>query len=225
VYLLADFDARLAEREYREAIRLDSSSAYAHYGYAYLLALQERFDEARAAIGRARERDPVSALIGMQAGRIEYFARNYSLSVSLLRDLLEHEPSFSAAHYYLALSLAHLGRFEEARAELRLARLSAAVIETDTAGLSAMAGDRGPAKLLLARRRATLSGRDDDWSRILLPAADAGEIALAIEALESMVHSREIEVLSIRVDPRFDSLRSDQRFQRLAVALWNNGAR
>src|SRR6185369_16197751 len=84
VRLMADFDPPAAEREYRQALELDPSSTRACYAYACLLAHSGRLAEARSLMKRAQELDPVSALLGVQAARIEYFDHRYARAIDLL---------------------------------------------------------------------------------------------------------------------------------------------
>ena len=49
-----------------------------------------------------------------RAARVEYFAHRYAHAIELLRDVLEREPAFSPARYYLALLYAFQGRIDAA---------------------------------------------------------------------------------------------------------------
>jgi DNA-binding winged helix-turn-helix (wHTH) protein/Flp pilus assembly protein TadD len=220
VRLLADFDANGSEQEYRRAIASEPRSAHAYYAYACLLAHMDRLSEARSAIRRARELDPVSPLIGVQAARIEYYDRRFHSAIALLREMLEREPSFSSAHYYMAMSLGELGRIQEARDHLKQARIKPSVVRTDEVWLDARAGNREPARQLLVERMKEVSSKSAKATVVLLPAVDAGDNDLALWALEEMAKTREIELVQIKVNPRLDPLRSDARFKALVERLW-----
>lgn len=51
------------------------------------------------------------------------------------------------------------------------------------------------------------------WTELLIPAISVGDHDLAIRALEEMWKTREIELLHLKIDPRFDPLRSDPRIR------------
>jgi DNA-binding winged helix-turn-helix (wHTH) protein/Flp pilus assembly protein TadD len=219
VRLLADFDWKAAEAEFQRAIHLDRRLAPAYHGYACLLAHSGRLSEAREAIQRAQQLDPVSPLVAVAAARIEYYARRYQHAVSILRDVLEREPSFSPAHYYLAMSLGQLGRTDEALVHLRESRVHAGLLATDEAWLAAVNGNRNQARTLLAERRKLVANGADPVT-MLLPAVDAGEFDTAFSSLEQMTRARRIELVTLKVNPRFDPLRSDPRFDGFVRRLW-----
>ena len=58
------------------------------------------------------------------------------------------------------------------------------------------------------------------WTELLIPAISVGDNDLAIRALEEMWKTREIELLHLQVDPRFDPLRADVRFQNLTKRVF-----
>jgi DNA-binding winged helix-turn-helix (wHTH) protein/Tfp pilus assembly protein PilF len=220
VRIMADFDPAGAERDYRRALSLDSNSTPARYGYACLLSHMGRLPEARAMILRAREIDPVSPLIGVAAARIEYYDHRYQQAIALLKDVLDREPAFSQAHYYIAMSLAYLGRVEEARTHLHRARLSESLVETEAAWLHTLAGDRATARALLRQRRSLVESGRAKATVMLLPAIDAGDRDTALRALEEMARTREIELLQLKVNPRFDPLRAEPRFAAVVQRVW-----
>lgn len=222
VRMLADFDIAGAERAYLRALRLDPDSTSAQLRYACLLTHAGRLEEARRIIHHAVQRNPVSAPLALQAARIEYFDRRYSDAIAALRELLEREPSFSMAHYYMAMSLGRLGRTTEAREQLRRSRVQSSVLETDEAWLRSLEGDRGPARTLLASRRRLVRDGNKKATVLLLPAIDSGDNETALSSLTEMSKTREIELLALRVDPRFDALRPDPRFRRIVNHIWSD---
>ena len=74
VLLQYEFDWPAAEQALKKAIDLSPNLADAHHYYALYLAGLERHDEARKAIDRALELDPLSLMILCNAGFIGYLA-------------------------------------------------------------------------------------------------------------------------------------------------------
>jgi tetratricopeptide (TPR) repeat protein len=220
VLLFRDFDVAGAERQYRRALALEPDSLPAQFRYACMLAHAGRTAEARALLERAARLDPVSPLIALQSARVDYFDRRYDAVVSGLRELLEREPSFGLAHYYMALALGHLGRTEDAREHLRRARVHPSLLATDEVWLRAQEGDAGPARQLLNARTALLRDGRAKASVVLMPAIAAGENQVALDAIESMWQTRELELLALRADPRLDPLRSEPRFMQVVNRIW-----
>ncbi len=220
VRLMVDFNPRDAEREYSLALTLDPKSVIARHAYASLLSHAGRLQEARVQIAQAQELDPASPLLGTGAGRIEYYARRYQHAIQLLRDVLDREPSFTSAHYYLAMALGQLGRTSEALEHLHQAKPHASLRATEEAWLQSVAGNRDAARRLIAERRGLVATGRAKSVVLVMPAIDAGDYALALDSLEDMWHSRQIEVLIIKVSPRFDTLRGEPRFEALVRRVW-----
>lgn len=220
VHAVAELDVRAGEREYKRALSLDPQWAPAWLMYSCLLAHSGRLQEARAAIQQAQRIDPVSPAIGVQAARIEYYDRRFSRAVELLQDVLEREPSFGEAHYFMAMSLGQMGRTAEAREALRRARPHASLLATDEAWLAALEGQREPALVLIDERRAMPLNASSKATVLLMPAIAAGEKELALECLERLWEDRRVELLLARVSPRFDLLRSDPRFLAIVRKVW-----
>ena len=220
VRMLADFDIAGAEQAYLKAIHLDPNSISAQLRYACLLTHAGRLEEARRILHGATQRNPVSAPLALQAARIEYFDRRYSDAIAALRELLEREPSFSLAHYYMALSLGRLGRVTEALEQLRRSHVQSSVLETGEAWLRSLEGNHESARALLASRRQLVHDGYRKPTVLLLPAIDSGDHETALSALEEMWKTREIELLTLKVDPRFDALRSEPRFQMIVNRIW-----
>jgi DNA-binding winged helix-turn-helix (wHTH) protein len=213
-------DLTSARREFERAVALGFPVALPGYG-DYLTWIGD-LDGAREYFARAMRHDPVSANIATRAARLEYFDRRYEESIQRLREVLEREPSFSLARYYLALSSAFLGQTDLALQELRQARLNANLLATDEAWIASRRGDLKPAQALLAERQPGVDSGTRDWTELLLPAISVGDHDLAIRALEEMWQTREIELLHLQVDPRFDPLRADARFQNLTKRVFGN---
>jgi hypothetical protein len=129
---------------------------------------------------------------------------------------LNREPGHSQAHYYMAMSLGQLGRPKEALDHLRRAKLNPALLDTDEAWLRTLEGDHKPVQELLAERRESVLRGQAEPISVLLCAIDAGDLDLAMWALDQMAKRRSIELLQIHVNPRLDPVRNDPRFVAIA---------
>ena len=208
-----------ARREFERAVALGFPVALPGYG-DYLTWIGD-LDGAREFFARAKQFDPVSANIGTRAARLEYFDRRYAEAIVLLREVLERETSFSLARYYLALSYAFQGQSDVALQELRQAHLNPNLLATDEAWILSLRGDVQHARALIAERTHGVEAGTRRWTELLIPAISVGDNDLAIRALEEMWKTREIELLHLQVDPRFDPLRADVRFQSLTRRVFD----
>src|SRR5262249_34171325 len=81
-----------SEKEYRRALDLDPNSLQGYFGHATLLMCLGRFPEAISQIERAQERDPLSATVQSQFGRVLYRARRYKDAIAHFERALELDP-------------------------------------------------------------------------------------------------------------------------------------
>jgi TolB-like protein/Tfp pilus assembly protein PilF len=213
-----DWDWAKAEEEGRKAIALDSNSAWAHLRYAHVLSNEAKHTEAIEEIERARLLDPLSLIVNAMSGMFRYQARRYAEAIPHFMAALELNPKFWVAHVNLAKTLGAMGRTDEAFAEAQRAR--------EFSG-----GSSEPISLegyLLARlgRRADAEKRIGEleelarqnyvppynFATVYLGMEDAGR---SMEWLERGFAERDVHMVFLGVDPKWDVLRSEQRFQDL----------
>ena len=93
-----DWDWETAESELRRALELTPNLVNGHHWLWALLAALRRFDEARRAIRRARELDPLAPIVVNNVG-VHYFVTGEPDRAAVeMRRALELEPGFLAAH-------------------------------------------------------------------------------------------------------------------------------
>jgi len=205
-----------AEREYKQAIELNPNYATAHQWYGEYLALMRRLDESFEQLKIARELDPLSLVVIKDSGEVYYLARKYDQAVEFFRKTLDMDSQFTPARRFLAMTELQQGKFSDAVAELRTVRQQDdnPDILAELGFACALAGRKEEAQtvlrdlLFMARRRYTPAR---DYALIY---AGLGDRDRAIEWLEKSY--REHAVLGeLGVDPRWDSLRPDPRFDDL----------
>jgi len=92
-----DWDWQAAEREFRRAIELNPNYATAHHWYAEHLMWRGRFDEALSESEQARKLDPLSLIISADKGVILYYARQYDPAIEQFWQVREFDPGFARA--------------------------------------------------------------------------------------------------------------------------------
>lgn len=213
-----EWDKSGAEKEYQRAIELNPSYATGHQWYAEELAAVGLADEAMAEIKRARELDPLSLPISAVAGWILYLGRHYDQAIDQYRGTLEMDSNFALAHAYLGRAYVRTGNYEQAILECQTATRLSEGHPFYTAWLGyayAMAGNRKEALRILndlevISRRKYVAAHD-----IAVIYAGLGEQSKALEWLKKAYDERSSTVLQLAVEPEFDSLRPDPRFQDL----------
>lgn len=208
-----DWDWATAEKEYRRAIQLNPNYATAHHWYAECLALQGRFDEAFAEIGRARELDPLSLIIAADYGAFLYFSRQYGPAIRQFHTVLEMDPDFPRAQM-ISYAYVEEGRFPEAlqivdrwksgRGEGWGWPMSAYVYGRWGKQNEA---EKAFQETLKLSKRARL-----EPSNYMLLNIGLGKKKEALDWLEKACAERTSNVNAIKVDPAYDLLRNEPRF-------------
>ncbi|OLD26035.1 MAG: hypothetical protein AUJ04_06700 [Acidobacteria bacterium 13_1_40CM_3_55_6] len=207
-----------AEREYKRALELNPNYPTAHQWYAVYLMSAGRFAEALAQTRRAQELDPFSLPINMTPGWVLLNARQYDQSIEQLRKTLEMDPHFILTHHRLGLVYEQKGKYDEAIAEFReVINLSAGkpLGITALAHAYALAGKRAEAQKTLVESQEISKQRYVSSAAIALIYAALGDKDQAFTWLEKADKERDGTLARLKVDPRFDSLRSDPRFADL----------
>ncbi|MDQ2867116.1 MAG: tetratricopeptide repeat protein [Verrucomicrobiota bacterium] len=218
-----------SEQEYRKAIALDPNNATAHhwFGNTVLLTLG-RFDEAMTEAKKAIELDPLSLIINADLGNDLIFARRYDEAIAQLRKTLALDGNFAYALWNLGEALVLKGDVKAGIVELEKAR----ALDSDPQMLGllgyayARVGRMQEAKEML-RQLNEASKRQ--FVRRYLPAIveiGLGEKGKAIDDLEQSYESDQgVDIAWIKVDPLFDPLRDEPRFQALVAKVFSHDAR
>jgi serine/threonine-protein kinase len=207
-----------AEREFRQALALNSKSGQAHQWYASLLVATGRTDEAIAHTKLAVELDSTSLIIRSQFGFVYFFAHRYEDAIMASQKVLELDPTFFAARRYLGQAYAQRGRYEQAIAEFEksvAASGSSPLIKAELAHTLAMAGRKDDAQRILDELKQLSSERYFSPYHIAMICAGLGEKDDAFNWLEKAIEQRADYMVFLKVDPRFDPLHADARFAGL----------
>jgi len=213
-----DLDPIAAEKGYKQAIEINPGLAFAHKAYAELLSALGRHGEAIKEIKLAQELDPLSLITSTTAEEIYYHSHNYDQAIKEIREVLEKEPNFIPAHAYLGLSYIQKGMYENAVSEFQESVMLSSRSPLYIAGLAhayAVAGKREEALKIIEELKELSKKNYVPAFSIALIYIGLDEREEAISWLEKAVEERYYRVLSIKVDPRFDSLHSDSRYKAL----------
>lgn|GEM_PF-2203427 len=210
VWGLLNRDARELER----GLELDPNSPDARQYYAKILWQRGRLDEASLHMRRAQELDPLSPAMYVDLGKILNSARRFDEAMQQYRQALELDPDYSPAHRHLGHCYAAQGRYEEAIAEADRFKSSEVVAHVlDLRGyVYGRWGKRAEALKALDELK-ELSKRSD-----VIPQAFAliyTGLGDRDNAFKFLQQEQAPMIFPLRVDPVWDSLRSDPRFDEL----------
>ena len=208
-----DYDWQTAEREYRRAIQLDPQYATAHQWYAECLSFQGRFADALTESERARQLDPLSLIIATDHGVILYFSRQYDRAIEQFNAVLDMEPTFSRAHM-VTYAYVEKGMFAEALEDAeKWHRSDGTPVWEVLAYVYARSGQQAQARRAMAKWEQLHPRPLTEVGLMAYVAMDKKDEALALLLKTYQDHS--IPLTAHKVEPGFDPLRGDPRFQDL----------
>src|SRR5437016_943961 len=212
-----DRDWAAAEREFKRAIELNPNYPQAHHWYAIYLAWADRTNEGLAEIKRAQELDPLSLPINMTVGWLLCDANRTDEGIDQLRKTVQMDPTFIVAHNRLALCYERKGMYSDAIAEFeKMSNLGARTVALAELGQAyAAAGKRNEAQKVLAELQEISKPRYVSPSVFALIYAALGDKDQAFAWLEKSIDEHDLITARLKVDQRFDNLRSDPRFAEL----------
>lgn len=213
-----DWDWPRAEQHFQQAIELNPNYATAHHWYGESLAVTGRFDEAIAALERAQELDPLSLPINTDLAQSLYFARRFDESEEQLRRTLEMDQSFVRACIICGGVYEQKGMYEQAIAILQKAVNLSEGNLLALSGLGhvyAASGNRDEARRILNDLKQLASQRYVSAYNIAVVHAGLGEKEAALDWLVKAYHHRDVWLVWLKVNPRFDSLHSEPRYTDL----------
>jgi TolB-like protein/Flp pilus assembly protein TadD len=213
-----EWDWPTAETAFRRAVALDASNAWAHSMLGHLLSQSGLHDEASTLMRRARELEPLSSLHYAMSSQVAFQARDYSTALEHARQATVLDSEFWVGYMMRGQAYEQLGE-----ADLTLEALAIA------ARLSG--GNSKPISLrgyLLARLGKLKDAREvlgmlEDVSRnqyvppyaMALVFAGLGEHDSVFESLDRAFAARDVHLIFLTVDSKWDPYRTDPRFDAL----------
>jgi Flp pilus assembly protein TadD len=169
-------------------------------------------------IDRPQHLDPMSLVISMEKAWNLYMAREYDSAIAQATRTLDLAPEFVPARHTLAIALAQKGRYEEAAAAFEEAHAGSDANPATLAGLGcllAVSGRTAEAGAILRRLQEASRRRYVSPYWLAMLHAGMGQADAALEALEDACRQRDLWLVWLRTEPRFDALRGHPRFQEL----------
>jgi eukaryotic-like serine/threonine-protein kinase len=216
-----EYDWDGSEREFRRAIALNPSYAFAHDQFGLMLSLIGRFDEAIAQGERATALDPLSPSILVDNVVAFMYSGKAARAVELTRKAAELDPTFFFPTTEDGLLALQTGRFSEAIPKLEQSRTMGAPPFT-TAYLAyayAMSSDRPRAMATLAELKRISPGGEAAPFNLALVYLGLGDRTHALDSFEQAYAASSQSLVWLKVDRIYDPLRSEPRFMALMKRL------
>jgi len=213
--LFYDRDWDGAREELQKAVDLNPNLASAHQAYATYFVCMGQFDRMETEILKAQELDPTNLNIKVDVGWNLFFARRTDESIEQLKQVVQMDPNFAIAHTFLAHAYQQKGMFEEAIREAQKAMVLVGGSAHRLGNLGdayARAGKKQEALSILAKLKKASREHYISPYQTGLIYASLGQTDEALDWLEQAYNDRFWMMAFLKVDPRWDSLRSHPRF-------------
>jgi TolB-like protein/DNA-binding winged helix-turn-helix (wHTH) protein len=217
IELLYDWDWSAAEKEFKRTMELNPNSVWPHEWHSRLLVTSGRTEEAIAESKLSVGLDP-SPLSGDYPIWVFILARRYDLALKRAQELIELAPNYVWVHFDMALIYEQTGRAEEAAKESLKADELFGMEPNGIAQLKeaiANSGAQGYWRRTLENYKE--SARSHYVPSVLVAEAcvRVGDKECAFKWLEKGLEERDDLMVNLKVEPVFDSIRSEPRFQDL----------
>lgn len=222
-----DWDWAGAEDAFKCAIDLNPSYAPARQWYAVnCLTPLGRHEESMTQLRNAQAVDPLSLGIQTSVALAYYYARDYEQAIEQCRFTLEMEENFWIVHMFLAWAYLQTSHFDEA---VKCCQKASELGKSDPVALAALghahalAGNREQASEILGELKSLAENN-------YVPSAELTFLCLGLEDteqafmwLDKAEKEKALRLIYLNVEPRFDPIRTNPRFQELLAKVGLNG--
>jgi serine/threonine protein kinase/tetratricopeptide (TPR) repeat protein len=202
------FDWSGADEEMRRAVELSPHDTTVLHWYSHLLAAMGRLDESIAVSRRILEIDPLSPMMNTHLAR-----RDYDRAIEQAKKTIEMDPGYSSVRGVLGILYERMGRYGESVAAF--------------ADGMALRGET-PEAIAAFRNRYETEGIQGIWrwraetrppKDRAVAYANLGDNDAALEWLARAFQEQPLSLMALKIDPAFDSLRTDPRFQSILAQM------
>jgi len=218
VNFLLDWNWPVAEAALRRAIALDPNHVRAYVTLGHVLSQERRQAEAETVMRRARELEPLNALVHAMSSQVAFQGRDYPGALEHARQAIVVDPEFWIGYMQSGQVYEQLGQRDLALdAFSDAARFS----EGNTKAIShrghllAKAGRTAEAREILKTLEVVSRERYVPPFALALVHAGLGERDAVFEWLDRAFEARDVHLMFLTVDPKWDPYREDPRFAAL----------
>src|SRR2546429_9683053 len=216
------FDWRNAQIEFDRAIELNPNLAWAYEIYAWFLGGLGRLDEAIARDKKAIELDPLNSFFQSALAYFLYHARRYDDAIGQIKKTLELDPASTLARHLLGCCLLWKGDTAGAIAEFQRSKIvvTGAWYQGLLGYAYAISGDRPKAEQMLRELEEMAKRQYVNTTAFAMIYLGLGEKEKALDWLDKSYQDQESACWYLTVDPIYDSVRNEPRFQALVQKVF-----
>jgi adenylate cyclase len=224
---MVECDWEGAEREYQRAIALNPRQGFTRVWYGTSLCFSGQLDAAKVQFNLARDFEPLSAFVAVEAGWVDFWRRQYDQALPEFQRAVTLEPNLFFGYEWSAMVNVQNGQYQQAIDALEKA-LTVSERHQEVVGVLgytyALAGRTGEAKKLL--EELGVRGKTARYSCPIYPAmiyTALGDTNQALAFLERAARDRDLNALVfLKGHPFFDRVRGDPRFPAILKLIGLN---
>jgi serine/threonine-protein kinase len=212
--LTYDYDWEGAKADYRRAIAMNPNDPVAHSYYGQYLSVMGRHEEALQEVIRAKELDPLDLSIRLSLANRYLYNNECDKAEAVMQEMLSMDSTFAFTYLVLGRLREEEGRFDEAIRHIQKAGTlgEAFYSEQELAPVLARSGKTEEARRMLADM---IRQSEMGYQRQVVIAATylaLGERDSSFYWLDKAYELRDGDLPYVRINKRFDDIRSDQRY-------------
>ncbi len=216
--LFGDWNWSEAEHHAQRAIQLNPGYSTAHLVYSVLLAASGRVDEAIEQDHLATDLDPLSVIVNWNATSTLFSARRYEEAIAQANKTIALDPASHLPRGALVRSYEEMGEYQASLdaldKHLPESQGGRAAVAKLRQALAA-GGPTGYWRKMLELEEAGSDPTHKDKIRMAVIHTKLGDRAKALSLLEGAYREHVGDMIFINVEPCFDPLRGEPRFQEL----------
>lgn len=213
-----DWDWPGADAAFQRTLEIAPGREWGHATYGLFLAYMRRFDEALEHLETARAIDPLRVEYTMWLASLHLWRGEHERAMARWHEAMEIDPSYPGLLQSILTS--RCGTDEHARAMAALQAGSSRfpsdpIVMGELAYCHAVSGDAARARELLRDIRARSGVTYVSSVSLALVHVGLGETEAAFEALEEAYRDRDSQLMTLGLDPTWEPLRDDSRYDEL----------
>lgn len=211
-----------SERNFKKALELSPNYSDAHLWYAHLLSITGRHDLALKEMHRAESLNPQSPSLLVSYAFNLRNARKFEKALEKVRRALTIQPNYYIAAQGYAWVVKFLKNYDEAEKNIQKSVEQSERLNLPLSTYSyvlAIRGKTGQAREIMQELEQRREKQYVPPIYFVLPYFELGETDLAFEWLGKSFEQRDLWAAWIKVDPRFDELKKDPRFESFAKRI------
>ncbi|MFI5154144.1 MAG: tetratricopeptide repeat protein [Chitinophagales bacterium] len=207
-----------SERHFQKAIALNPQYDLAYDSYAYYLTAMERFPEAKENLDKAVTISPRSAKYATDMGFSFYYGHDFDQATKVLKSAIELNPKYVLSHIWLARVYQEQNMFKEAIQEYQNSLKITPRWAVPIGGIGyvyGISGQKAEAEKYLAKLKEYSSSQYITPYAVALVYTSLGDKDNAFQWLEKSFVDRTNWLVWLKLDRRWNPLKSDPRFDKL----------